>query len=190
MTASFHIFETALGRCVIAWTDVAIVAAALPDRDDRRLVAAVRSRAPGAEPAAPSSLALEAMERVAGLLAGRSDDLADIPLDLTGVSAFEAAVYALTRAIPPGQTRTYGAIAGDLGDPGAARAVGTALGRNPFPPIVPCHRVLAARGGAGGFSAPGGLDTKRRLLEIERARTTPEPSLFDHFGVEPGRSRR
>lgn len=190
MTASFHIFETALGRCALAWSEVAIVAAALPDRDDGRLLAAIRSRTPGAQPATPSALASEAMDRVAGLLAGRSDDLADIPLDLSGVSAFEAAVYTRARAIPPGGTRTYGAIAADLGEPGAARAVGTALGRNPFPPIVPCHRVLAARGGAGGFSAPGGLHTKRRLLEIERARTSPDPSLFDHFGVEPGRSRR
>ncbi|MBN8489515.1 MAG: MGMT family protein, partial [Burkholderiales bacterium] len=88
---------------------------------------------------------------------------------------------ALARAIPPGRTRTYGELALDLGEPGAARAVGQALGANPFAPIVPCHRILAAHGGAGGFSAPGGTRTKLQLLALERARLTPHPDQTPLF---------
>jgi methylated-DNA-[protein]-cysteine S-methyltransferase len=94
------------------------------------------------------------------------------------VPAFHRRVYEFARTIAPGRTMTYGEIAAHLGDPTAARAVGQALGANPFAIIVPCHRVLAAGGRAGGFSAPGGVDTKRRLLEIERARIGNEPQLF------------
>jgi methylated-DNA-[protein]-cysteine S-methyltransferase len=98
---------------------------------------------------------------------------------MEGVGDFEARVYAIARAIPPGSVRTYGDIARELGDLAAARAVGQALGRNPWPIVVPCHRVLGADGKVGGFSAPGGADTKLRMLTIERAQTSAEPSLFD-----------
>ena len=87
------------------------------------------------------------------------------------MSEFDTAVYRVARDIPPGETLTYGEIAERLDDPGAARAVGQALGANPIPIIIPCHRVLAAGGRAGGFSAPGGVATKLELLEIERRRT-------------------
>ncbi len=190
MTAGYHLFDTALGRCALAFDDRTIRAAALPGRDDAALAAAIRRWMPGSGPLRPPPHAAAAARRIAALFEGAADDMADVVLDLSIVSPFEASVYGLTRAIPPGLTRTYGALAADLGDPGAARAVGVALGRNPFAPIVPCHRVLAANGGAGGFSAPGGLDTKRRLLEIEGARRTGEgPTLFEHFGVSPGRGR-
>jgi len=88
-------------------------------------------------------------------------------------------VYEITRAIPPGRTLTYGEVARRLGDPNAARAVGQALGHNPFAPVVPCHRVLAAHSGAGGFSAEGGVVTKLRMLQIEKAQMGSEPGLFD-----------
>ena len=103
------------------------------------------------------------------LLGGERVDLADVALDMADVAPFHQRVYEQTRAIPAGATSTYGEIAARIGDPGNARAVGEALGRNPFPIIVPCHRVLAASGKLGGFSAFGGAMTKRRMLIIEGA---------------------
>ncbi len=91
----------------------------------------------------------------------------------------------MARQIPPGETLTYGEVAARIGEPGAARAVGTALGQNPFPIVVPCHRVLAANGRTGGFSARGGVATKMRMLSIERARTGSAPTLFDALGGLP-----
>jgi methylated-DNA-[protein]-cysteine S-methyltransferase len=119
-----------------------------------------------------------AVDGMVALLDGGDTDLRVIALDMTGVSAFERGVYEIARTIPAGETTTYGAIAAELGDPGAARAVGRALGQNPFPVIVPCHRVVAADGTLGGFSAEGGTATKRRMLEIEGA-ILDEPTLFD-----------
>nr|WP_246462876.1 MGMT family protein [Nitrospirillum iridis] len=114
-------------------------------------------------------------------MAGEAVDIGDIPLDLAGLDPFALQVYAITRAIPRGATLTYGTVADRIGAPrGAARAVGQALGHNPIPILIPCHRVLAAGGGTGGFSASGGVDTKFRILAIERARPENEaPSLFD-----------
>jgi methylated-DNA-[protein]-cysteine S-methyltransferase len=116
---------------------------------------------------------------VQALLEGKKDDLADIPLDMHAEPDFNRRVYAVTRAIPPGRTLTYGDIAKQLGDVSVARAVGQALGHNPFAPIVPCHRVLGAGNSGTGFSATGGVDTKLRMLEIERAQLGPQPGLFD-----------
>jgi methylated-DNA-[protein]-cysteine S-methyltransferase len=127
----------------------------------------------------PPAFAQRAIERVRALLDGATDDLADLPLALENVPEFNRRVYAVARAIPPGRTMTYGEVARAIGDPGASRAVGAALGANPFAPVVPCHRVLAAGGRSGGFSAEGGTDTKLRMLEIERARFGSEPGLFD-----------
>lgn len=112
------------------------------------------------------------------LLSGEPIDLADVVLDMDGVPEFHQRVYGVTRRIPPGETRTYGEIATALGEPGAARAVGQALGRNPFPIVVPCHRVLAAGGKAGGFSAPGGTRTKMKILDIEGASVPRTLPLF------------
>jgi methylated-DNA-[protein]-cysteine S-methyltransferase len=117
--------------------------------------------------------------RIQALLEGAHDDLADVPLNMQGETEFNQRVYAATRAIPPGRTLTYGEVAQRIGEPGAARAVGRALGHNPFAPVVPCHRVLAADHGGGGFSATGGVSTKLRMLEIERAQIGSEPGLFD-----------
>jgi methylated-DNA-[protein]-cysteine S-methyltransferase len=123
-----------------------------------------------------------AVARIQALLQGAPDDLLDVELDMTNIPEFQQRVYAVTRAIPPGRTLSYGEVgevAARIGEPGAARAVGQALGRNPFAPVVPCHRVLAAGTGAGGFSARGGVATKLRLLQIEQAQLGAEPGLFD-----------
>jgi methylated-DNA-[protein]-cysteine S-methyltransferase len=110
-----------------------------------------------------------AIARIVALLGGEAADLDSIAIDMSAVADFDQRVYEVTRRVPRGQTTSYGEVAARLGDSGAARAVGQALGRNPFPLIVPCHRVLAAKGRPGGFSAHGGVLTKLRLLAIEGA---------------------
>lgn len=173
------LFDTALGTCGIAWTAQALAAVQLPEADAegtrRRLLQATG----GLPQAAPPPFVALAMARIGALLAGSADDLCDLPLDLETLPAFRRRVYEITRAIPPGQVLTYGEVARRLGRPGAARAVGQALGRNPFAPVVPCHRVLAAGGRPGGFSAQGGTQTKLRMLQMERARLAAGPGLFD-----------
>ena len=109
------------------------------------------------------------IDAIVSLLRGDESDLSFIPLDMNGLPEFHQRVYEVARTIPPGRTLTYGDISKRLGDPGSARAVGQALGRNPIPIIVPCHRVMAAGGKTGGFSAPGGTATKLTLLAIEGA---------------------
>lgn len=159
-----HSFETALGVCGIVWSERGIVGSLLPPASPARL----QRRHPGAQVTddLPAPVR-EAVDGVHALLAGEARDLRDVVLDERGIPEFRRQVHALTRAIPPGQTRTYGEIAAALGQPGAARAVGRAEGENPFAPIVPCHRVMGAGGEPTGFSAPGGIETKRRLLLIE-----------------------
>lgn len=136
------------------------------------------TRWPRSEERAPRPAVLAAIEAIVALLEGERTDLSFIDLDMSDVSAFERQVYAAARAIPIGETVTYGELAVAIEAPGAARAVGVALGRNPFPIIVPCHRILAAGGKSGGFSAPGGTDTKFRILRIERAQAGAG-GLFD-----------
>jgi methylated-DNA-[protein]-cysteine S-methyltransferase len=159
-----HSFDTALGCCGIVWSGQGVVASLLPDANPARL----KRRHPSAQATdeLPAHIA-HAVDGIRALLAGEVRDLGDIVLDERGIPEFRRQVHALTRAIPPGQTRTYGEIAAALGQPGAARAVGRAEGDNPFPPIVPCHRVMGAGGEPTGFSAPGGIETKRRMLLIE-----------------------
>lgn len=167
-------FDTAVGRCAVAWREH-LVGVALPAGADEvrwhRGAPYVRSSPPGA--------IADAIRRIRGLLDGEPDDLADIALDYSGLGPFAVDVYVAARAVPPGATTSYGEIARAIGEPGAARAVGRALGANPFPIVVPCHRVLAADGRPGGFSAPGGLVTKDRLLSIERRTAGAAPTLFD-----------
>jgi methylated-DNA-[protein]-cysteine S-methyltransferase len=171
------LIETAIGPCGLAWTTAGIRALQLPEATDAATRARLLRIVPDAQPADPPPDIGAAIARVRALLRGIRDDLADIALDLDGTSPFERAVYGVTRAIAPGSTLTYGAVAAGLGEAGAARAVGAALGRNPVAIIIPCHRVLAAGGADGGFSAAGGVETKRRLLAIEGA-ITPQPDLF------------
>ena len=174
----YTLFDTAIGRCGLAWGEAGIVAVRLPDASDENAQARFEQRFPGIEARDPTPEIAEAIDRIRGLLTGAKDDLTDIVLDMSSVSDFQRAVYAIGRAIPPGQTLTYGEVAARLGEPGAARAVGQALRRNPFAPVVPCHRVLAAGDKPGGFSASGGIRTKLRLLIIEGA-MRGTPGLFD-----------
>ena len=176
----FALFATALGRCGIAWGERGITGVQLPEASDPLTRERLR-RPPGARETLPPPEVQRAIDAVVALLGGEVDawpTLEAVRLDMGGVPPFHCRVYAVARAIAPGSTLTYGEVAARLGEPGSARAVGQALGRNPFAPIVPCHRVLAAGGRPGGFSANGGLDTKLRLLLAEGA-AVGGPGLFD-----------
>jgi methylated-DNA-[protein]-cysteine S-methyltransferase len=197
MTAqSVAVFDTPVGPCAIAWGEAAITGVALPEGDATRTRTRLLRRLPDAREALPPPDVQKVIDAIVSLLHGELIDLSWVALDMDRVPAFDRRVYEIARTIPAGATRTYGQIAQALsfefnpsperaGWPpkaagwGLAREVGQALGRNPFPIIVPCHRVLAAGGKAGGFSARGGIATKLRLLSIERARTSDALSLFD-----------
>jgi methylated-DNA-[protein]-cysteine S-methyltransferase len=175
----FAIFDTAMGWCAVAWSGRGIVRGWLPSPSEQQARASVARRCAEAVEAEPPSFAAEAIVGVRALMADGETDLSGIQLDLTDIPPLHERVYEISQAIPPGETLTYGEVAERLGDKNLAREVGRALGLNPFPPIVPCHRILAASGKTGGFSAPGGVDTKLRLLNLEKARTSAAPSLFD-----------
>ena len=177
---AFFLFDTALGRCALVWRGHAIIGAGLPERDDAAMRRSLARRFPGAAEAEPPPFVQAAADRVVRHFDCDPTDFSDLPLDLSGASAFERAVYAAALAIPCGETRTYGDLARTVGQPQAAQAVGVALGRNPVPILVPCHRILAGAGRTGGFSAPGGVATKFRILEIEGARLPGEGAcLFE-----------
>jgi O-6-methylguanine DNA methyltransferase len=168
MTASsFTLFDTAIGRCGIAWGERGIAGVQLPEASEPEIRARMLQRFPAAGEAAPPPEVQQAVDRIVALFRGEPSDLSTVVLDMEGVPSFHGRVYEMARAIPPGKTLAYGEIAARVGARGAARAVGQALGRNPFPIIVPCHRVLAAGGKIGGFSAQGGVATKLRMLAIE-----------------------
>lgn len=177
--AAFALFTTAIGACALIWRGETVIGAALPESTEAATRAHLRRRFPDADEAQPSAPIADAIRLIQRLLAGENVDLGAIPIDLSTADHFERRVYAAASAIPRGEVRTYGELAAAIGAPGAARAVGTALGRNPIPIIVPCHRILAAGGKSGGFSAPGGTATKFRMLAIEGARRPGEPELFE-----------
>lgn len=170
-TQKFALFDTAIGRCGIAWGERGIIGVQLPEAQPAATRARLRQRFPGAIEAPPSPAARRAIARITLLLDGEPVDLSDLLLDMASLPEFQRRVYEAARTIPVGETLTYGEIAARIGEPGAARAVGQALGANPFAIIVPCHRVLAAGGKPGGFTAPGGVTTKLRLLATEGAAT-------------------
>lgn len=174
----FCLFETAIGTCGVVWNDRGLTAVLLPEGDRSRLRARIGKRRPDAAEAGPPREIAEATAAMAALLAGEPQDLRFVRLDIERAGEFERRVYEIARAIPPGQTLTYGEIASRLGDPLAAQAVGQAMGRNPWPVVVPCHRVLASGGKVGGFSAPGGARTKLKMLEIEGALKPDTLPLF------------
>ncbi len=210
--ASFTLFATAFGTCGLAWSTRGLIAVQLPEADEARTRArlqrrlATRASAPASLPAnaqrsAPSSTAPgEARAAIASIVAlfaadGPAQAHADerarahaslqvLTLDDADQPALYRRIHALVRAIPPGSTRTYGEIARDLGDIALARAVGQAMGRNPWPIIVPCHRVLGSDGALTGFSAHGGVATKRRMLAIEGVHLPHTPSLFDDGAID------
>lgn len=165
----YALFPTAIGHCAIAWHDGGLVGVWLPEASADALRDRVLRRRPDALESDPQGPAQRAVQGITALLAGARDDLLDVALDDSAAPEFHRRVWAAARRIPPGHTRSYLELALALQEPQAARAVGQALGRNPFPIVVPCHRVLATGGQSGGFSAPGGVRTKLRLLEIEGA---------------------
>ena len=173
MTTQIIAFDTALGTCAVRWTDAGIASVRLPSprtEDLPRLH----------EPAGVPATVRAAIEAIVAVMGGAQRDLGFVALDERGIDDLRRRVYAATRTIPAGATATYGEVARMIGrtDPEAARDVGAALARNPFPIVVPCHRVLGANGKLTGFSAPGGLETKRRMLELEGAPGFGQQVLF------------
>ncbi|WP_438027375.1 methylated-DNA--[protein]-cysteine S-methyltransferase [Sorangium sp. So ce233] len=183
MTAhGFTLFDTAIGRCGIAWGGRGVAFVQLPEARDSETRARVLQRLPAAREAPPPPDVQRALDGIVALLRGEASDLSAVALDMERVPPFHRRVYEVARTIPPGATLTYGDIAGRLGARGSARAVGQALGRNPFPIVVPCHRVLAAGGRVGGFSGNGGVTTKLRLLAIEGAQASGAAQADDGGG--------
>ncbi len=172
------LFPTAIGTCGLAWGPGGITGAQLPEADEAATRARLQHRFGAAAESRPPPAAAALIDELQALLRGEPRHLDGRQIDWTGVPEFAQRVYRLTLAIAPGQTRTYGEIAHALGLPGGARAVGRALGANPFAPLVPCHRVLAADGRLGGFSAAGGAHAKQALLLIEGAGGDGQPQLF------------
>jgi len=175
----FLLFETPIGVCGIVWGDRGVVGVRLPEASESAARARVQREFPNAlESPAPPDVH-RALEGIVALLRGEAKDLSFIQLDMRQVAPFNRRVYEVARTIPPGATLSYGEIAARLGEPGAARDVGSALGQNPFAIVVPCHRVLAAGGKIGGFSARGGIRTKLRLLSIEGVQAPGTVPLFE-----------
>jgi methylated-DNA-[protein]-cysteine S-methyltransferase len=178
-TVGYTLFDTEVGRCGIAWSESGITAVRLPAADEEMTRAGIRRRAPTARESEPPDGIRQAIDAIQSLLRGERTDLSRVRVDLKGVPEFNRKIYAIAREIPPGRTLTYGDIAKRLGDVQLSQAVGKAMGQNPVPIIVPCHRVVAAGGKSGGFSAPGGSRTKLKMLMIERAKFGSAPDLFD-----------
>jgi methylated-DNA-[protein]-cysteine S-methyltransferase len=176
---SFAIFDTAIGPCGITWTARGIAGVDLPAGSAAKTRARLLRRFPDAKEAAPSADLQEIIERIVKLAAGEKIDFSDVALDHAPLPEFSRRVYEIVRKIPIGETLTYGDVAKQLGDVALSREVGQAMGKNPTPIIMPCHRVVAASGKTGGFSAPGGVDTKMKLLSIERRHGNHVPTLFD-----------
>jgi methylated-DNA-[protein]-cysteine S-methyltransferase len=165
----YCVFDTAIGPCGIAWGERGLTRLQLPDSD--RSATEKRLRASAARPnETPPAAIDQVIANIQCYMTGRSMDFAAAVIDLAGIGEFEREVYQAARAIPWGRTLNYGELARQTGAPGAARAVGRALARNPVPIIIPCHRVLAKGHRIGGFSAPGGIFAKERLLALEGVR--------------------
>ena len=169
LETGFALFDTAIGPCGIAWNGRGIAGVQLPEGSEPETRARLRRRFPDGGEGPPPAPVQRAIAGVRALLRGEPCTLDTVTLDMDGVPAFHRRVYEVARRIPPGTTLSYGEVAARMGAPGSARDVGQALGQNPFPIIVPCHRVLAANGKVGGFSARGGVRTKLRLISSERA---------------------
>jgi methylated-DNA-[protein]-cysteine S-methyltransferase len=175
--SGFTLFETAIGSCGIAWSERGIVGVQLPEGSGRAIRSRLLRRFPSAGEAAPPAPVRHTIDDIVALLGGERRDLGGAVLDSEVVPEFNRRVYEIARTIPAGSAWSYGEVAERLGDRNLARDVAQALGQNPFPIIVPRHRVMAAGGKTGGFSAPGGVRTKLRLLSIERAQPDG-PTLF------------
>jgi methylated-DNA-[protein]-cysteine S-methyltransferase len=179
------LFDTPIGSCGVAWSDAGLTWVQLPEEDRAATRTRLRSKVPEASRAMASAKLTppwvkDAIARVRGHLGGKAQDLTRVPLDVSRLTPFTVKVFRATQAVPAGRTATYGELARLAGSPGASRAVGRAMAQNPFPVVVPCHRVVAAGGGAGGFSAYGGLVTKEKILTLEGGTLAPskQASLF------------
>jgi methylated-DNA-[protein]-cysteine S-methyltransferase len=174
-----HVFDTAIGPCGVAWSARGLVAVQLPEKDraatERRLAAKAESGGAAAPPPWVATLVAD----IARYLAGEPVDFAAVAVDLSGLDPFRRRLYETMRSLAWGETTTYGELARQLGssDWEGAREVGEAMGRNPVPVVIPCHRVLAAGGKLGGFSAHGGAATKAKLLALEGVHLDGGPRL-------------
>jgi len=186
--AMYHLFLTSLGMCGIAWRGNTVIATSLPEETPERTGHKL-ARLMGAKAGDPPDAVCQAIDLVSALLEGEKVDLSAVACDFGEIDPLAAKVLNAARDIPPGETTTYGAIATRLGDIRLAQRVGQALGRNPIPIIVPCHRVLGQDGRLVGFSASGGVALKLKMLEIEGAQVGEPPGLFGDLpmAVKPGR---
>jgi methylated-DNA-[protein]-cysteine S-methyltransferase len=167
-TIGYALFETAFGVCGVAWSARGVVRLVLPEASIEETETRLCRQAKVDARMKPPAWIADAIGAVQGYFLGEQVDLSTVALDLAHEPEFERRVYDALRRVGWAATTTYGRLASDAGSPGAARAVGRAMARNPVPVIVPCHRVLAAGGAVGGFSAHGGIATKQRMLALER----------------------
>jgi methylated-DNA-[protein]-cysteine S-methyltransferase len=175
----YTIFDTAIGRCGIAWSEAGVMGVQLPEAREIDTHRRLFRLYPEAREQRPPLNAEIAIDGIAALLRGEASDLSDVSLDIRGIPSFNARVYAFTRGIPRGETRTYGEVAASLRASGAAHSVAQAISKNPFMIIVPCHRVLEAGSYADRISPNGGTVSKRRLLSIEGSHPISSKTLFD-----------
>jgi O-6-methylguanine DNA methyltransferase len=171
---SYCLFDTPMGVCGIAWKDSertggqpVVISLQLPEATEQLTEERIAGMADDNRVSPPPSYIAEIVEKIRRHLSGESQDFRDISIGYDGLGSFSQQVYQVCRDIPAGSTMSYGELAAAINRPGAARAVGHALGRNPVPLLIPCHRVLTAMGKAGGFSAYGGVKTKARILALE-----------------------
>lgn len=174
----YALFDSPLGPCGVAWTGRGVSRVQLPEADAAATEARLARWNAVVARCEPTKDAAKAIEALQGYFVGKPQDFSDIALDLGACGAFHREIYSALRRIGWGETTTYGELAAAAGSPGAARAIGQAMGRNPVPVIVPCHRVLAAGGRPGGFSSFGGRVTKARLLAIEGVALEPTAPLL------------
>ena len=166
--AAFTTFETAAGLCSIAWNGNGISGFQLATDDPGDVERWRRRRVLQAVPGIPDQFVAGVVDMIKRYFAGEPIDFSGVAVDLSGQTEFFTRIYTALRRVSYGQTTTYGALAKELGvGPEMARDVGVAMSKNPIPLIIPCHRVLAAGGKAGGFSAPGGVENKIKMLELE-----------------------
>lgn len=186
----FALFPTRIGQCALAWSEAGVCGVWFPEASEAATRARIRRRLGDVVETDPPPAMRLAMARIAGLLESGREALADLALDLSAAPETDWPFLEAARTIPAGQTITYGELAARAGRAGAAREAGGAMARNPVPIVVPCHRVMAAGGGFGGFSAPGGLEAKARLLNIEHAAISAAPLLFDALPIAPPPKRK
>ncbi|MER9135655.1 methylated-DNA--[protein]-cysteine S-methyltransferase [Mesorhizobium sp. M0830] len=182
ITAGHAVLETVIGFMGIAWSEKGLIRLCLPERSreavERRLL---RHGGVSASTAQPPWV-VELIASIKAYAAGEDVDFSGVPVDLDGVDDFRLAIYDAARKLSFGETTTYGELAKTAGHAGLARETGAALGANPVPLVIPCHRILAAGGKIGGFSAPGGSVTKEKMLAMEGVRVGPPPPAQVSFG--------